>query len=274
MDTEPNISNQSPAKEAGVLKETPEQIFRRTIETSRQAITALAEIAIANGIEEQKLAHLGNIFTQDSHILMPPVAVMRAELAKITGRETDITKRTRALRSQKTGQVFVPEEQAGSIHDVLHESIHRATWLHDRVQGLSENQTLLANQLASKYGVTISKDGKIDPDSEYIRTYASNDNERTMLIEFFMQTLKERVPQATEGLTEWATKRANGLTTKEGNKITMMEDDLAYQELVKEIEEIKTKMIKQKGITNEKADAILITAALTGDIEKLFLYFN
>lgn len=265
------VENNS-ALEINLPKESPEQTFKKTLEISKQTMTSLVDFAVSKGIDAKNFDHLANVFTQDSHILMPPVEVMRSELAKISGGETDSTRRTRALRSQKTGEVFVPEEQTGSIHDVLHESIHRAAWLHDKTLGLSEYQTLLANQLATKYGITITTEGKVDPNSKYIQTYGSNDNEKGELMKYFTNMLKEKVSHVAEGLTEWATRKANGLTTKEGTEIHMPEQELSYSDLVKDFEEVKAKMVSQLNIPAEKADAILITAALTGDIKEILAF--
>lgn len=271
MDGERSKDNQLKPREVGVPKETPEQLFRETLETTRQAMNTLVGFAIENGAEPKKFSHIERVFAEDGHILLPSLKMMRDELAKLHG-ETDMTRRTEVLTAQKTGEVFVPEEQAGSVHDVFHESIHRASWLHDREQGLGEKTALKVKQLAERYGVQITPDGKIDPNSEYINKYTSNENEKAMLVEYFTETLRKEVPRITEGLTEWATQRANGLVTKEGNKVIMEDSDFAYEDEVKYVNEIKVRMMQKEGITDESADTKLITAALTGDMGELTPY--
>lgn len=201
MDAEQNINNQPKPQELGATKEDPHEVFRKTLETSRQTVDMLVGFATQNGVAPERFSHLTKVFEPDGHILLPPIEVMRAELVKMHG-QNDQTMRTRALTARKTGQVFIPEEQAGSVHDVFHESIHRAAWLKDRELGLNTNTTDIVRQLASRFGVTISADGKVDPNSEYIKQYSQTDEEREYLIQFFTETLKEETPKVTEGLTE------------------------------------------------------------------------
>ncbi len=255
-------------KEAGIPKENPHEVFRQTMEISKQAMYALVDFSIQNGVPPQQFSHISRVFEEDGHVLLPPIENMRAALVKVHG-PTDRAMRTRALTTRKTGQVFVPEEQADSVHDVLHESTHRAAWLKDRELGLSINTTNIAIQLASRFGVTITADGKVDPNSDYIKRMAQNEEERENLIQFFTETLKAETPKVTEAITEWVTQKANGVVTKEGKKIILAEEDMAYDDEVRYANEIRVRMMQQNGLTQETVDAKLITAALTGDINEL-----
>lgn len=268
---DPAEQNQPEPQDASTPKENPHEVFKQTLETSSRAMDALADFATQNGVSAERFPHLTKVFDPDGHILLPPIETMRRELVRMHG-ESDRTSRTRALTAHKTGQVFVPEEQAGSIHDTLHESIHRAAWLNDRQLGLSTNTSNIANQLASRYGITIAADGKVDPNSEYIKQFASTEEERNNLIQFFTETLKEETTRVTEGITEWTTQRANGMTTSEGTRIRMENVDMAYGAEVQYINDVKSKLISEEGITEGQADAKIIGAAQTGDVGELLPY--
>lgn len=196
---------------------------------------------------------------------------MGAKLAKVQGKN-DRTMRIRALTAKRTGEVFVPEEQAGSVHDVFHESIHRATWLRDRQLELETNITDIARQLASLYSITITADGRVDPNSEYIKQYAQTDGERKNFIQFFTETLKEQTQRVTEGLTEWTTRKANGMAIGEGTSVKIAEEDNAYEDEVQYMTKVRTELKEKKGLTDEQTDTEIITAALTGDISELLPY--
>lgn len=271
MDTEQSINNQPKPQESVASKENPHEVFQRTLETSRQAMDSLVSFCTTNGIPSEQFSHLEQVFNSDKHILLPPIDTMRAELVKIQG-ENDLTLRTRALTVRATGEVFVPEEQAGSVHDVLHESIHRAAWLRDRQLELNINTTDILQQLASRFGVTISADGRVDPNSEYIKQYAQTDQERENFIQFFTETLKNQTPKVTEGLTEWTTQKTNGIAVKEGETIKMADEDMAYEDEVKYIREVRAKLKEKEGLTDDQADSKVIAAALTGDISGLLTY--
>lgn len=268
MDEEQNINNQPQIQELGAIKEDPHETFRETMETSRQIMDMLVGFATQNGVAPERFSHLTKVFEPDGHILLPPIEAMRAELVKMHG-QNDQTMRTRALTARKTGQVFVPEEQAGSVHDVFHESIHRAAWLKDRELGLNTNTTNIVRQLASRFGVTISADGKIDPNSEYIKQYSQTDKERENLIQFFTETLKEETPRVTNGLTEWTTQRANNTATKKEAIVKMAEEDIVYEDEVRYISEVRLKLKEKNGLTDDQVDAKVIEAALTGDVSEL-----
>lgn len=274
MDGEQNIDIEKTGEpqEVNAPRENPYEVFRQTLEMSRQTMDTLVDFATQNGVVAERFSHLARVFEADGHVLLPPMETMRRELVKIHG-ESDHTLRTRALMARKTGQVFVPEEQAGSVHDVFHESIHRAAWLRDRELGLSINTTDIVRQLANRYKVTISADGKVDPNSEYIKRFCQTDQERENHIQFFTETLKRETPRVTEGLTEWTTQRVNGMTTKEGVTIKMEEKDRVYEDEIQYINEVRAKLIKKEGLTSDQADAKIITAALTGDISELRPYF-
>lgn len=271
MDTEQTINNQPRPQEIGIPKENPHELFRKTLETSRQTTDTLVGFATENGVVAERLSHVATVFVSDGHILLPPIETMRRELASIHG-ESDRTMRTRALTARKTGQVFVPEEQAGSIHDIFHESIHRAAWLRDRQQGLNTNTTDIVRKLASRYGITITEDGRVDPNSEYIKQYAKTDEEIKNLIEFFTETLKGETPRVTEGITEWTTRRARDIAREKGITIEMAEEDMVYDDEVQYVNEIRTRLIEKEGLTDKVADAKLIAAALSGNISELVPY--
>lgn len=172
MDGEQGITSQQPLREIPAVPEDREHEFGKTLERTRQTMNTLSKFAVEHGTSVSDFIHLQDVFTEDSHVLLPPLKAMRAELVKIKG-DIDTARRTRALHSPKTGQVFVPEEVAGSLHDILHESTHRAGWLHDRQLGLTTDEALLTRQLAERYGIAITPDGKVDPEnSEYIKKYA------------------------------------------------------------------------------------------------------
>lgn len=254
-------------------KENPHEVFKRTLETTRQTMDGLVGFATQNGISPIKFSHIPRVFGADGHILLPPIETMRRELANAYG-ESDRTSRTRALTARKTGEVFVPEEQAGSIHDVLHESIHRAAWLRDRELGLNTNTTNIANQLAGGFGVSIDASGGIDPQSEYIQRFAETDEDRAHLIKYFTETLRTYTPRVTEGLVEWVTQRADSIAKNSGIVTDMHEDDNAYDYEIQKLNKVRTKFMEEEKLTQDQVDAKLITAALTGDISELIPYLS
>ena len=265
MDAEQNINIQSKSQESGDSKENPHEVFRQTLETSRQTMASIVSFVTQNGVAPERFSHLTKVFAPEGHVLLPPIETMRTELTRTYG-QNDRTMRTRALTARKTGQVFVPEEQSGSVHDIFHESIHRAAWLRDRELGLNTNTTDIVQQLAGRYGVTISADGRVDPNSEYLKRYSQTDEEKENLIQFFTETLKEETSKVTEGLTEWTTQRAEGAMVKTA------EGEMAYEDEVRYINDVRSRLKEKEGITDAQADAKVITAALTGDISELLSY--
>lgn len=99
--------------------------------------------------------------------------------------------------------------------------------------------------------------------------HSQTDEEREYLIQFFTETLKEETPKVTEGLTEWTTQRANNTATKEDAFVKMAEEDVVYKDEVKYISEVRLKLKEKEGLSDDQADAKIITAALTGDISEL-----
>jgi len=271
MDTEQTINNQPEPQERIIPKENPADIFKKTLETSNQTMSVLVDFATENGVAAERLSHVVRVFEADGHILLPPIDTMRCELAKIQG-ESDRTRRTRALTARKTGEVFVPEEQAGSVHDIFHESIHRAAWLVDRQQGLGISTTDIVRKLASHYGIAITEDGRVDPNSEYIKQYAETDEEIKNLIEFFTETLRGETLRLTEGITEWTTRRARDIAREKGITIEMAEEDMAYDDEVQYVDEIRTRLKEKEGLTDKVADAKVISAAISGNIIELVPY--
>lgn len=254
-------------------KENPHEVFERTLETTRQVMDGLVGFATQNGINPIRFSHIPKVFGGEGHILLPPIAVMRRELANAHG-ESDLNSRTRALTARKTGEVFVPEEQAGSLHDVLHESIHRAAWLRDRELGLNTNTTNIANQLADGFGVSIDASGGIDPQSEYIQRFSETDEDRAHLIKYFTETLRTFTPRVTEGLVEWATQRADGIAKNSGIVIDMNEEDNVYDYEIQKLNKVRIQLMEDEKLTANQVDAKLITAALTGDISDLMPYLS
>jgi hypothetical protein len=272
MDNEQSI--QSSLGETVKSLDSHEQLFRATIEYSKQGLKGLSAFALEYGATTADFPHLGEVYTNDSHILLPPIEIMRVELVKAGG-NYDKAQRTRALRSQKTGQVFIPEEIAGSVHDVLHESIHRAAWLKDRKLGLSVNETQLIRLLAEKYGLVITSEGKVSLDSPYIQKFGGdNEDDRNGLLEWFTKTLKQESHQLVEGITEWTTQRAQGLYASAGSTVSLASEDFGYPDFVQGTNELRDKLIKEKALSKEQADALIITAALTGDFNELLPYIH
>lgn len=270
MDDEQSIQNS--LGETVKSPDSHEQLFKLIIEHARQALNGLAAFALEHGITTTDFTHLKEVYTDDSHILLPPIEVMRTELVKAGG-DYDMAQRTRAFRSQETGQVFIPEEIAGSVHDVLHESVHRAAWLKDRKLGLSVNETQLIRQLAERYGLTITPEGKISLDSPYIQKFGGdNEDDRNRLFEWFTKTLKQESHRIVEGVTEWTTQRAQELSV--GNMVLLASEDFAYPDFVQETNALRDKLIKEKALLREQADAVIITAALTGDFSELLPYIH
>lgn len=270
MDTEPKNTRQgSQVSEAS--KENPYETFSRTLETSKRIMDLLVNFATQNGVAPESFSHLTKVFGPDGHMLLPPVDVMRAELAKTQG-QTDRTMRTRALTARTTGQVFVPEEQAGSVHDILHESVHRAVWLKDKELGLNTKTTNIAKQLAESLGVTISVDGRVDPESEYIKQSLRADEKKEDLVQLLTETLREGTSAVTEGLTEWTTQQAVGIAAAQGVVIEMASKDNAFEDEVRYIDECRSKFQKAEGLTDDRVDAKIIEAALSGDISELLPY--
>lgn len=246
--------------------ENPEAIFNKTLANARLGVGLLTNFAI----DQQTLSHeatniLDEVFAPDGHILLPPISIVRKELIKMHG-DNDMSRRTRALCSTKTGEVFIPEEQAGSTHDLIHESLHRASWLTNNKLG-DQNGTLMIRQLAERYGITI-KDGKIDLESPYIQKYAQTDTERQDLSDFFTETLKREHAEINEGLAEWATRYVTSLQPATEN-FQMDDKDNAYNDLVADVEMIRAKIIEKDKVSLKQADAILVASALTGDISKI-----
>ena len=257
--------------EAVGTPDNPEQLFKKSLEISQQVITKLATFAIENGANPNKLTHLTQVFSPGGHILLPPMGIMRKELAKVHG-DTETTRNTQAITAKKTGQVFVPEESAGNVHDCLHESIHRASWLYNRLQGLGVNETLLIRAIATQFGLEVTPEGKIGPNSPVLQTLNPDDKTgRDELLKGYTDHLKTEVFIINEGLTEWVTQRADGLILENGQTLNIPEENKRYPYQVEEIEAIREKMFKA-GIEQSKVDAILITAALTGDVAELIPY--
>lgn len=263
----------APAQSQGEMDkaiENPHERFKETVEISKGVLNGLADFAVKGGIDPSELTHIPTVFDPNGHILLPPVEIMRKEIIKAHG-DSDTARRTRALMIRSTGQVFVPEEQAGSVHDIVHESIHRAEWLRNQeTGGHATTGGLMLRQLADRMRVTITPKGTVDVHSEYIQEYADTDEERANLVKFFTESLREQRHQVGEGLTEWTTQKAATLNLVPA-ETRFKEEDNSYTDEVAQIQELKFKMIAS-GAEENQADAQLIAAALSGDISKLVNY--
>lgn len=250
MDTEQTINNQPRLQDMGSPKETSSDVFKKTLETSQRTMNILVGFATENGIATERLSHVTRVFDPDGHILLPSIETMKSDLAKIYGE--DRTMGIRAYMSGKTGQVFVPQERGGNVHDVFHESIHRAAWLGDRQRGLNTNTTDIIRKLASDHGMGIAEDGEIVPN-----------------IKFLTESLMEEVVRVTEGITEWTTRKARDIAREKGLTIEMADEDMVNNDKVQYVNKVRTRLIERGGLSDKTADAELIAAALTGNISEL-----
>lgn len=230
---------------------TPEQKVDRTklteqVEASRKAVEALVAFALANGAEPNSFDHLQKVWKSEHYNSIP---------------SERMPPNNAGLTIAETGDVFIRKDRTGNFHTVFHESIHRCAHL----RRIRDNAPQPAEIVAGFYGFAISPDGKsLEPLDNTILDAIPEVN-REGFLENYRQKIKIATKILVEGITEWAVQKANGLNTADGLAITVSKDENTYPmhtEVINTIHEVS-------GLKPQKADALLIEIALTGDLIKL-----
>ena len=242
-------SKQMKENQANNLVPEPNEIraeIASQVEKSRETTEALVALAIQNGAEPSSFDHLEEVWKPESYYNAP----------------TDVLPpNVKALTLAETGDVFIREDNSSDFHTIFHESIHRSAHL----RRIRDENPPPAEIVAGLYGFTISPDGKtlqpLDP--------ATLENIPEADREGFLENWREQVKAATnilvEGLTEWAVQRANGLKTADGQTINISKEERLYPLHTEVIDSLR----EVSGLDPQKADALLIETALTGDLRIL-----
>lgn len=210
---------------------------------ARKAMTTLADYAIANGADENKLAHLESIWDGDG-------------FAVIKGKH--MPPGMKAGTSPATGEVWISDEHV-DLGTVYHESIHRAAHLGRQ----ASNTPTFKTQISEPYRFINRGNGVIEAaEGNPLREYPEPD--RSEVLKWWNEKINEDRAKLEEGLTEWALIKTVGLTGKDG-AVVNIEGKRLYAPQVAAVEAIKVKMQEQQRLSPSQADAILIQAAVTGD---------
>ncbi len=215
--------------------------LRKNIFLVKSALDWTVEHAISAGLKPETFAYVPKIWEDDAFLI-----------TKDNEKSRNITV------SPKTAQVFIPLSEIDNLHDLLHESVHRLGILQINVHG-----NILLPQIAETFDLQlVLKDNKnINPDSFDLVLPSPGD----------YQTAKSRLinvyEKLLEGVTEWVVQFTNRLSREHGYALF---EDLSqkYSKEVELFEKIKTDL-KQKGISENHANGLLIAFSLTGDSQTL-----
>lgn len=155
------------------------------------------------------------------------------------------------------GFVSIHPNYLSQVHASLHESIHRAFYI-------SKYKNIQAN-IAELYNIPF-KDGMIVIGAKQFQQLSQADKD-LFLRRNQMFLLKKQV-SINEGLIEWTlhTLDRYHLQRGDGRKVRSID---AYRPQIDSIEELKQNIMKKAKNKEEYVDAVIITAALTGNVEVL-----
>lgn len=245
----------------GQVKEriaTPDSELRRSLDFAKAAIGALSDFAVQNGARDTDLSHIDKIWNEESFHLLPRKLIKKG--LEEAGRDSESASLVSGLTARKTGDVFIPEEDPGNTHTVIHESIHRASYSTGE-----PNKDLLERQVAEECDFRLTDKGTLDPNSPYFRNKPNDDNELKLWGSFVGQVAS----QLREGLTEWAAQRAEALVSDRGFVGGMVLPGKKYPDQVDWIEKMKKDFQQKSGTSEHEADAVFIHAALSGNISRI-----
>lgn len=235
---------------------TPQEKLSQSIKTAKKIIDSLVIFATQHGIHKDKFANLNNVWVGNGFLLLPN-EMMDSAIIETKGWSKDQAVNLRATTSNETGEVFAREEYADKVHDIAHESVHRAVIL-ARNAGIVPS---LRKQIAPVYDLLLTKDDELDPQSIAL---LSRPEKKDEIRTHFSQAIK----QFDEGITEWVVQQANKIRGEGAGIIS--EADYKYPDQVKGIIKMIEKYREKSGLSEEASIAVFIEAALTGDISKIY----
>ncbi len=219
--------------------------LEKTVAASGKVIGALVNFAVENGANPVNLDHVSRVTDIAHWRILPPEAFQPHQLAK-----TD----------PNTGDVSVRKDRISSLHTVTHEGVHRAAVL----KRLQEGKPHPGFVVAGLFGFELSDHGRGLRPLDETNYLDMNNQARQKSLKKSMSDIRTATELLNEGITEWSVRRANGLQAENGKVIEMSQED-AHPDGVSLIQDLK----KESSIDSAKIDALLIEAALTGDVNHL-----
>lgn len=244
--------------EADEIKKSPEELLKENIETARKAIVALVEFAIAHGVDPEKLSFIGDTFDESAFSILPDYMFNQA-YKDLRGLTDEQASNIGAITDRSHGTVFMKESTTGKTHYVIHEAMHRADFLGRLANGTPKIEL----QLASDYFLNVGEDGKLEISDELKEIFEGEPIPD--MVSFVRQIAKD----AGEGFTEWTARKGEELATQKGTMLPVDEKDHAYPKHVEVVDIILDKIVKNLGCSPERAQAMIIETAFTGDLTTL-----
>lgn len=222
--------------------------MEKHIKEAQLAIDALVEFAISNGANPEQLDHLSEVSDLGAYVAVN----IRNMPGGVAG-----------LMLTETGDVMIREDRTNNFHDIFHESVHRSAFLGNKAHNSQPVQVVVANI----YGFKMAKDGKTLAPENFPKELSKEARDEYLRTSTFV--VKMDTSRLKEGLTEWTVQIADGLVMKNGQIITINEEDKKNPDDVTMIKNIKIKLIQVTSMTEIQADSVLITCALSGNVKPL-----
>ncbi len=217
-----------------------------TFKDTKPILEAVAGFAIDHGMDAARLDHLDQVWNP-----------LHWTIARPHGWPPHIF----AVTNAWTGDVTIRADRIKDPQIIIHESMHRAAVLARRRDGTPHPGFTVAGIL----GLDINSKGDVVGlyDSAPIVDMTTEEKQKFFARKTVRCSLATEL--VNEGVTEWATRKAKELKTKDGKPIDFPVNEDLYKldtAMIKDIREA-TKM------TEDQVDALLVEVALTGDIAKL-----
>lgn len=224
------------SSEGTPVKDSPRELLARNVESAKKAVDALVKFAVEHGADKSKFDHLDKVWDSSCYFPIPRDKIPGGARALTVG-----------------GEVFVGEEDVGNLAVVLHESIHRVANLNTR------GKPHYAEMVAGLYGFVYNRGTRsLEPlESSEIRFIPESDREA--YLKEMEKQIKYVASLLSEGLTEWTAQRANGLTTQDGEVISIEPIYPLHRELIESMYELS-------GLPREEFEALIIETAFSGEI--------
>lgn len=149
-----------------------------------------------------------------------------------------------ALKEGFTNNILIGRAYTGRFKTIFHECIHRMCTV-----GASKGDSIFLSP-----GSNIENELKAGFSQIEVPSYTQ---------------ISTNANKLDEGLTEWVARKAEGLTTRDGRTIQIPSEHKTYQDQVEGVEKIVGAIMQHSGLSRQKAEAVVIEAAMSGDRSRL-----
>lgn len=235
-----------------------EQSLARSIEAGKTTVSSLTEFAIAHGVDQARLGFANDIFDEQAFFVVPDRMFNQA-YQDIRGLTDEQANNIGAITDRSHGTIFMRESTTLKTHYVIHEGMHRARFLARQANSVPS----LEAQLAGDYFLNVGQNGKLEVSEELKDLFPGES------VPDFAGFVGQLARDADEGIAEWAARTGEELSAAYGSPLPVETSDHAYPQHVEVVEGIQAKIVESLNCEPERATAILIDIALTGDLIQL-----